>query len=399
MDFALTPAHEELRARAHAFASDCIRPKAAYFDAQEKTPWGLMRMAHERDLGPRALMPRCYGGGGVDPIGELILQEELTWGDAGIAISIMASGLAAAAILALGNEEQKMRYIGLLCEPGCLRIAAMGLTEPASGSESLVLSTTARKVPGGYVLDGTKQFCTNGGIADIHVVFATVDPRLGPAGIAAFVIENGAEGLHEGRKERKLGVRASHTAQLSFEECFVGEDARLGDPTPAGRRRGALGMIEMLAATRPVIAAGAIGIARAAFEVARDFTLHQIQSGVAAPTLEAVSSKLADMATELDAARLLTWRAAWMAHQGLPMNRGEGSMAKLYAGDLAMRTTAEAIQILGPAGCGSDYPAERFMRDAKLYQIWEGTAEIQRLIIGRCALRPRVDDHLSLRPS
>ncbi len=359
-----------------------------------------MSIAHELELGPNALMPRRYGGGGVDAVGELILQEELSWGDAGVAISIMASGLAAAAILALGTEEQKARYITMLCDSRQLRVAAMGLTEPESGSESLSLRVTAERAEGGYLLNGTKQFCTNGGIADVQVAFATTDPRLGPAGIAAFVIEKGAAGMRQGRKERKLGVRASHTAQVIFEDCFVREDARLGhDIDGTSKGPGAIGMIAMLEATRPVIAAGAIGIAQAAFELARDFTLEHRSTRAATSTHEAISSKLADMATELDAARLLAWRAAWMTQNAIPMHRGEGSMAKLYAGDLAMRTTVEAVQILGQVGCSKECPAERFMRDAKLYQIWEGTAEIQRLIIGRRALRPRNQDETASSPA
>jgi alkylation response protein AidB-like acyl-CoA dehydrogenase len=389
LDFTLTPEHEDLQARAHAFACEQIRPQAAYFDEHEQTPWELMKKAHDLELGPRAFLPRKYGGGGGDPVSELILQEELTWGDAGIAISIMASGLAATAILALGTEEQKERHISRLCDPTRLCIAAMGLTEPGSGSESLALKATATRIDGGYLLNGAKQFCTNGGIADIQVAFATTDPRLGPGGIAAFVIDRGTPGMCQGRKERKLGVRASHTAQVIFTDCFVAEDSRLGhQPDGASRGPGAVGMLTMLEATRPVIAAGAIGIARAAFELARDYTLEHRTSSDSVSVRDAVTFKLADMATELDAARLLAWRAAWMVQSAVPMHRGEGSMAKLYAGDLAMRATLEAVQILGLAGCGQTYPAERFMRDAKLYQIWEGTAEIQRMIIGRRALRP-----------
>jgi alkylation response protein AidB-like acyl-CoA dehydrogenase len=389
LDFTLTPGHEDLQARAHAFAREYIRPRAAYFDEHEQTPWELMKKAHELELAPRAFLPRTYGGGGGDPVGELILQEELTWGDAGIAISIMASGLAATAILALGTEEQKEHYLSRLCDPTYLCIAAMGLTEPDSGSESLGLKATATKVDGGYLLNGTKQFCTNGGIADIQVAFATTDPRLGPGGIAAFVIDQGTPGMCQGRKERKLGVRASHTAQVIFADCFVAEDARLGHrPDGTSQGPGAIGMLNMLEATRPVIAAGAIGIARAAFELARDYTLEHRNSSASVSIRDAVTFKLADMATELDAARLLAWRAAWMVQNDVPMRRGEGSMAKLYAGDLAMRAALEAVQILGLVGCGKAYPAERFMRDAKLYQIWEGTAEIQRMIIGRRALRP-----------
>jgi alkylation response protein AidB-like acyl-CoA dehydrogenase len=390
LDFTLTPEQEEIRRLAHEFAEREMRPRADYYDEHEETPWEVMRKAHELGIGPAAAFPEKYGGGGADIITELILQEELSWGDAGMAVSIMASGLAGAGILAMGTEEQKERYIGMLCDPKQLRIAAMGLTEPNSGSDALALQTTARRVDGGWVINGTKQFCTNGGIADLQVVFATVDRSLGPAGIAAFVVEKGNPGMRQGRKERKLGVRASHTAQVIFEDCFVADDARLGfDRHGNSAGPGAVGAMLMLEATRPAIAAGAVGIARAAFEFARDYALERQQFGRAIAKHQAIAFKLADMATQIDAARLLTWRAGWMASKGIPFSRGEGSMAKLFAGDIAMQVTIEAVQILGGYGYIKEYPVERFMRDAKIYQIWEGTAEIQRLVISRYLLGER----------
>ncbi len=290
----------------------------------------------------------------------------------------------------MGTEEQKERYISQLCDPKNLRIAAMGLTEPDSGSDSLALRTTATRVDGGYVLNGTKQFCTNGGIADLQVAFATTDRSAGPAGIAGFVIEKGNPGMRQGRKERKLGVRASHTAQVIFEDCFVPDDARLGfDRDGNATGPGAIGAMLMLEATRPAVAIGAIGIARAAFEFARDYSLEREQFGKPIAKHEAIAFKLADMATEIDAARLLAWRAGWMAQNGIPLGRGEGSMAKLFAGDMAMRVTVDAVQVLGGYGYIKEYPVERFMRDAKIYQIWEGTAEIQRLVISRYVLGER----------
>jgi acyl-CoA dehydrogenase len=390
LDFSLSKEQEEIRQLAHEFSEREIRPNADYFDEHEETPWEVMRKAHELGIGANAGFPAQYGGGGVDFISELIIQEELSWGDAGTAVAIMASGLAGAGILAMGTEEQKEKYIGALCDPKELRIAAMGLTEPGSGSDSLALSTTAKRVDGGYVLNGTKQFCTNGGIADIQVVFANTDKSAGPAGIAGFVIEKGNPGMRQGRKERKLGVRASHTAQVIMEDCFVPDDAMLGmDKSGKMTGPGAVGAMLMLEATRPAIAAGALGIARAAFEYARDYALEREQFGKPIAKHEAIAFKLADMATEVDAARLLTWRAGWMVSQGIPFGRAEGSMAKLYAGDTAMKVTVDAVQILGGYGYIKEYPVERFMRDAKIYQIWEGTAEIQRLVISRYILGER----------
>jgi acyl-CoA dehydrogenase len=390
LDFSLTREQEEIRDLAHEFAEKEMRPVADHYDEKEETPWDVMRKAHEVGLSPASGFPEEYGGAGLDLLTTLIVQEELAWGDAGIAISIGASGLAGAGIIAMGTEEQKKHYIGQLCDPKELKIAAMGLTEPNSGSDSLALETTATKVDGGYVLNGTKQFCTNGGIADIQVAFVTTDKSLGPAGIAGFVIEKGNPGMRQGRKERKLGVRASHTAQVIFEDCFVPEDARLGyDKEGNATGPGAVGAMLMLEATRPIIAAGAIGIARAAFEFARDYSMERVQFGKPIAKHEAIAFKLADMATDIDAARLLMLRAGWMAVNGIPYARGEGSMAKLFAGDMAMRVTVDAVQVLGGYGYIKDYPVERFMRDAKIYQIWEGTAEIQRLVISRYILGER----------
>jgi alkylation response protein AidB-like acyl-CoA dehydrogenase len=397
LDFSLTREQEEIRNLAHEFAEKEMRPVAERYDENEETPWEVMRKAHALGLDATASFPEQYGGGGIDLITNLIREEELSWGDAGIAVSIGATGLAGAAIIAMGTEEQKEKYITLLTDPKELRIGAMGLTEPNSGSDSLALETTATQVDGGYVLNGTKQFCTNGGIADVQVAFATTDKSLGPAGIAGFVIEKGTPGMRQGRKERKLGVRASHTAQVIFEDCFVPDDQRLGhDKSGRSTGPGAIGAMIMLEATRPMVAAGALGIARAAFEFARDYSLQRIAFGKPIAKHEAIAFKLADMATEIDAARLLTWRAGWMAMNGLPFSRGEGSMAKLFAGDMAMRVTVDAVQILGGYGYIKDYPVERFMRDAKIYQIWEGTAEIQRLVISRYVLGERT---ASARPS
>jgi acyl-CoA dehydrogenase len=346
LDFSLTPEQEEIRALVHEFAEKEMRPRADYHDEHEETPWEVMRKAHEIGIGPAAVFPTEYGGGGIDRVSELVLTEELSWGDAGMAVSIMASALGGAGIIAMGTEEQKHRYISQLCDPKQLKLAAMGLTEPDSGSDSLALRTTATRVDGGYLLNGTKQFCTNGGIADLQVVFATTDRSQGAAGIAGFVVEKGNPGMRQGRKERKLGVRASHTAQVILEDCFVPDDARLGfDREGNATGPGAIGAMLMLEATRPGIAAGAIGIARAAFEFARDYALEREQFGK--------------------------------------------PIAKLFAGDVAMRVTVDAVQVLGGYGYIKEYPVERFMRDAKIYQIWEGTAEIQRLVISRYVLGER----------
>jgi alkylation response protein AidB-like acyl-CoA dehydrogenase len=391
VDFSLTPEQEEIRALAHQFAEREIRPLAAEYDEREETPWPVIRKAQEVGLGAAAALPVEYGGGGLDHLTWLLVIEELAWGDAGIAVSITASSLAAAAILAMGSEEQKARYLGVLCDSKEVRLGALGLTEPESGSDSLALRTTAERVDGGYLLNGTKQFCTNGGIAEIQVIFATLDRNLGPAGVTAFVVEKDNPGMHQGRKERKLGVRASHTAQVILQDCFVAEGARLGfDASGQIRGPGASGAMATLDDTRPGVAAAALGIARAAFEYARDYALQREQFGKPIAGHQAIAFKLADMATEIDATRLLVWRAGWLASQGHGFPNAEGSMAKLMAGDVAMRTTVEALQVLGGYGYTKDHPVERWMRDAKIYQIWEGTAEIQRLVIARAVLGIRI---------
>jgi acyl-CoA dehydrogenase len=391
VDFSLTPEQEEIRALAHQFAEREIRPLAAEYDEREETPWQVIRKAQEVGLGAAAALPVEYGGGGLDHLTWLLVIEELAWGDAGIAVSITASSLAAAAILAMGSEEQKARYLGVLCDSTEVRLGALGLTELESGSDSLALRTTAERVDGGYLLNGTKQFCTNGGIAEIQVIFATLDRNLGPAGVTAFVVEKDNPGMHQGRKERKLGVRASHTAQVILQDCFVAEEARLGfDASGQIRGPGASEAMATLDYTRPGVAAAALGIARAAFEYARDYALQREQFGKPIASHQAIAFKLADMATEIDATRLLVWRAGWLASQGHGFPNAEGSMAKLMAGDVAMRTTVEALQVLGGYGYTKDHPVERWMRDAKIYQIWEGTAEIQRLVIARAVLGIRI---------
>jgi acyl-CoA dehydrogenase len=384
LDFTLTREQEEIRALAHEFAEKEIRPVAAHYDETEEFPWPVLNKAHELGLTPVASMPEAYGGGGLDSISNMLIAEELHWGCAGIAVAITSTGLAATAILATGSEAQKKRWIGEFCSSKSPVIGAMGLTEPGAGSDAMALQTTAGRVDGGYLLNGTKQFITNGGIADLHVIFATTDRSLGPAGIAAFVVEKGNPGLRMGRKEKKLGVRASHTAQVILEDCLVPVQNRLGgEPGDPEAGPGALGALLMLEHSRPAVAVGSIGIARAAYEFALDYATQRVAFGKPIIKHEGVGFKLADMAINIDAARLLAWRAGWMSQRGMLFSRAEGSMAKAFAADMAMQVTLDAVQILGGYGYIREYPVEKWMRDAKIYQIWEGTSEIQRLVITR----------------
>src|SRR5713101_561725 len=285
-----------------------------------------MKQAHELGLDTYSY-PEEYGGGGVsDMVTQMIVTEELTWGCAGIAIAISATGLCATAMQQCGTAEQKAKYMPMFCDPKQVVLGAMGLTESEAGSDVSAMKTTAKRVEGGYLLNGSKRFITNGGIADVHVIFATTDPSAGWGGIQAFVVDKGNPGLKAGKKERKMGVRASHTGEVILEDCFVPTENLLGGE----RGRGGIGVLKTLESTRPGVGAGALAIARAAHEFAR-----------------------------------------------------AASMAKLKAGDVAMAVTNDAIQILGGYGYIRDFPVEKWHRDAKIYQIWEGTAEIQRLVIAR----------------
>ncbi|WP_096181510.1 acyl-CoA dehydrogenase family protein [Effusibacillus lacus] len=385
MDFELTAEQREIQKLAHEFAEKEIRPAAPHYDETEEFPWEIVKKAHKIGLTTFSY-PEEFGGGGIDdPISSLLVSEELAWGCAGIAVAINGTHLPMAAIMAMGTPEQKKRWIPMMTDPEDCKIGAMGLTEPGAGSDVSSIQTTARREGDYYVLNGTKQFITNGGIADIHVVFATLDRGKGWGGVAAFLIDDKhTPGFSMGRKEKKMGVRASHTAQIIMEDVRVPVENRLGgEPGDPDHVPGYLGALKMLEHTRPGVAASALGIARAAYEYALGYAKERIQFGVPIIEHQAIAFKLADMATKIDAARLLVWRAGWLRHKGIGFKRGEGSMAKLFAGDVAMETTMEAIQILGGYGFIKEYPVEKWARDAKIYQIWEGTAEIQRLVISR----------------
>ena len=384
IDFSLTDEQKAMQKMAHEFAEKEIRPRAEEYDQSEEYPWDIVKKAAKLGL-THFGFPEEYGGGGVtDPVTHFIVAEELGWGCAGIGTAILSTGLAATAIMVMGTEEQKKKFIGRFCDPNNPLLGAMCLTEPEAGSDVSNISTTA--VPDGdeYVLNGTKCFITNGGIADVHVVFATTDKSLGWAGLACFIVDKDTPGLSMGKKEKKMGVRASHTAEVVMSDCRIPRANRLGgEPGEPGSTGGAFGAMAMLEHSRPGVGAIAVGIARAAFEYALDYSNKRIQFRKPINRHEGIGFKLADMATKIDAARLLVWRAGWMVNAGVPFQRGEGSMSKLFAGDVAMETTIDAIQILGGYGYMRDYPVEKWARDAKIYQIWEGTAEIQRLVISR----------------
>lgn len=403
VDFALTPEQEEMRDLAREFARREIRPAAAHYDEIEEPAWPVLEKANEIGLLSFGL-PEEYGGGGVPGgligVTNFVVMEELAWGCAAIATTIGSSIYAAGPILALGTEDQRRRFIPRFCDPGEVRLGAVGITEPGGGSDVAAMRTTYRRDGDGYVLDGTKCFITNGGIADVHIVFAVDRPGAGWGGMAAFIVEKGTPGLAMGKVERKLGVRASHTAEVVLDGCRVPLENRLGGE-PAGRagaggdgdEGGGGGLsgnpLFLLQYSRMVYAATAVGLARAAYEYALDYAGERESFGKPIAAHQAVGAKLADMAMAVDAARLLVWRAGWMIDAGLPLSRAEGSMAKCHSADVAVQVTQEAVQILGGHGYTRDHPVEKWYRDAKVFQIWEGTNEIQRQIIARALTSPR----------
>jgi acyl-CoA dehydrogenase len=391
MDFALNDEQREFKDRCRAFARDVIRPAARRHDEEESTPWEVIEEARRQGFGTLESLQR----NAADPEGQLqvISAEEFHWGCAGTALAINGSGLAAAGIASSGTPEQIAQWV-----PECfgsgeeIKLGAYAVTEPQAGSDVKSLKTTARRDGDEWVLNGTKVFITNGGIADVHVVVATVDPSLGTRGQASFVVGKGTPGLSQGKKESKLGIRASHTAEVILEDCRVpaenllGGEEKLEKKLQRGREgkksRGAdaLATFEI---TRPIVGASALGIAQAAYEWTLEYLDGRSEGGTPLLQLQRVQQTLADVATEIEAARLLVQRAAWMGRNGIPMRGGQGSMSKLKAGDVTMWATTTLMDLVGPDAWSVESPLEKFFRDAKIYQLFEGTAEIQRMVISR----------------
>jgi acyl-CoA dehydrogenase len=392
--FELTQDQKDIRDWVHGFAADVMRPAAAEWDEKEQTPWPVIQEAAKIGL---------YGFEGLaqfwaDPSGLTlpIVNEELFWGDGGIGMAIMGTSLAVAAIFGQGTGEQIGQWI-----PRCfgtedeIKVAAFCSSEPNAGSDVSAIRTTAKfdEAAGEWVLNGQKAWATNGGIADVHVVIASVDRELGSRGHAAFVVPmSEVDGITQGAKVSKHGLRASHTADVYLDDARIPADYVLGgkeklDERLARVREGKRGKsqaaMQTFEASRPTVAAQALGIARAAYEYALEYAGEREQFGRKIVENQAVAFTLARMRLEIDAARLLVWRAAWMGRNGVPFTAGEGSMSKLKAGEVAVWVTERAIQILGGNGYTREYPVERWHRDAKIYDIFEGTAEIQQLVIAR----------------
>src|SRR6201996_5282806 len=383
----------EMRDWLHGFAESVIRPAAAEWDEREETPWPVLEEAAKIGLYSLDFYAQQYLEG--SGLGIPIAFEELFWGDAGIGLALAGSSLAALAVVANGTPEQ----VGEWCPqmfggPGDVKLGALCSSEPAEGREDGAIKTRAvyDATADTWVLNGVKTWATNGGIANVHVVVASVDPELGTRGQASFIVPPGTQGLSMGQKFRKHGIRASHTAEVVLSDarvpgrCVVGGRERLEERLARvreGGRGGEQAAMKTFEASRPGVAAMAVGVARAATEYPTEYARDRVQFGHPIGQNQGVAFMLADMQSSVDAARLLTWRAAWMARQNKPFTHAEGSMGKLVAGETAVRVTEQAIQILGGNGYTREYPVERWHRDAKIFTIFEGTSEIQRMIIGR----------------
>ncbi|MCL4413336.1 MAG: acyl-CoA dehydrogenase family protein [Actinobacteria bacterium] len=394
-DFSLELNEDQLQVQkwVHDFAESVIRPAAHEWDEREETPWPIIEEAAKIGLYSFDFVANAF----TDPTGLLmpVVNEELTWGDAGIALAILGSTLGLAGIFANGTPEQLMEWAPqCFGTPDDLKLAAFCVSEPDAGSDVSSLRTRAvyDEAKDEWVVNGTKTWITNGGIANTHVVVASVDPELGARGQASFVVPEGTPGVTMGQKFKKMGIRASHTAEVIFDDCRVPGRCLLGGKEKLdaklarareGQRSSGQAAMKTFEATRPAVGAQAVGIARAAYEYSLDYAKERKQFGRPIIDNQGIAFKIADMKTRVDASRLLVWRAAWMGATGKPFEAGEGSMSKLFAGETAVWVTEQAIQILGGAGYVREHPVERWHRDAKIYTIFEGTSEIQRLIIAR----------------
>ncbi len=374
VDFTLTEEQEAVRKLARDFAVNEMRPVARHYDEAEEFPWPIVEKAHELGL-INALIPEEYGGVGADKLTECLIAEELFYGCAGMGTSLMANSLALTPIILAGTDEQKRRFLTPFTEKPIM--ASFCLTEPGAGSDAASLRTRAVRDGDHYILNGTKQFITNGSVASLYVVFATVNPELRHKGIIALVVERDTPGVSIGKVEHKMGQRASDTAQVVFEDVRVPVENRLGEEGEGWKIA-----MRTLDSSRPGIAASAVGIAQAAFDDAVKYAMERQQFGQPIANFQAIQFMLADMAIKIETARLAVWKAAWLWDRGQPSAKAS-SIAKAYATDIAMEVTTDAVQIFGGYGYTREFMVEKYMRDAKLMQIYEGTNQIQRLVIAR----------------
>jgi alkylation response protein AidB-like acyl-CoA dehydrogenase len=374
MDFSLTPEQKALQKTVHQFAADEIRPVAREYDEKGEFAWEVVRKAAKLGLTCSGV-PEEYGGPGLGMLDNVIIIEELGWGCVGIASAVALNQIAVLPLLLAGNEEQKREYLTRLTDQDHPRLCAFGLTEPEAGSDAASLRTRAVREGDEYVINGQKCFITNGGVADFYTIFATVDPDKKYRGITAFLVDADTPGFSVGKIEHKMGMRASQTAELIFEDMRVPASNVL-----RGEGEGFYVAMETLDTSRPGVGAIGVGLARAAFEEALAYSKQRVQFGKPICRQQAIAFMLADMATKIDYARLLCYRAAWMLDQGMNAVK-ESSMAKYVGTDVAMEVCNDAVQIHGGYGYMKDYLVEKLFRDAKILQIVEGTNQIQRLVL------------------
>ncbi|EMA7400153.1 MULTISPECIES: acyl-CoA dehydrogenase AcdA [Bacillus] len=375
MHFKLSEEHEMIRKMVRDFAKNEVAPTAAERDEEERFDRELFDQMAE--LGLTGIpWPEEYGGIGSDYLAYVIAIEELSRVCASTGVTLSAhTSLAGWPIFKFGTEEQKQKFLRPMAEGK--KIGAYGLTEPGSGSDAGGMKTIAKRDGDHYVLNGSKIFITNGGIADIYVVFALTDPESKQRGTSAFIVESDTPGFSVGKKESKLGIRSSPTTEIMFEDCRIPVENLLGE-----EGQGFKIAMQTLDGGRNGIAAQAVGIAQGALDASVEYARERHQFGKPIAAQQGIGFKLADMATDVEAARLLTYQAAWLESEGLPYGK-ESAMSKVFAGDAAMKVATEAVQVFGGYGYTKDYPVERYMRDAKITQIYEGTQEIQRLVISR----------------
>ena len=402
-DFSLSLNEDQLQIKdwIHQFAVDVMRPNAHEWDEREEFPWPIVQEAAKNGLyGLDFLMSAM-----ADPTALTmpVAIEEMFWGDAGLGMAIMGSGLAAAGISGNGTPEQMMEWVPQCYgTPDDVKLGAFCVSEPDAGSDVSSLRTRAvyDEATDEWVINGTKAWITNGGIANIHVVVAAVDPELKGRGQASFVIPPNTKGLSMGQKYKKHGIKASHTSEVVLDDvrvpgrCLLGGkeklDAKIARAREGGHSAGGQPAMKTFEATRPAVGAQALGVARAAYEYALDYAKERVAFGKPIIMNQAIAFKLANMATEIDASRLLIWRASWLSKNG-GFKNAEGSMSKYKASETAVRVTEDAIQILGGYGYTREYPVERWHRDAKIHTIFEGTSEIQQLVIARAISGLRIE--------
>jgi acyl-CoA dehydrogenase len=383
ISFELTEEQKALRELAHEFAEKEIRPRQGAYDEHSTHPADVLAKAHEVGL-LNLHVPEAYGGLGLSCFDGMLVNEELNWGCSGIGTTLAANGLGAGPVLIFGSDEQKKRYLVPLIEEPLL--ISFGLTEPNAGSDVSGIQTTALRKGDEYVINGSKMFITNAGHAEWIVLFAKTDPSAsGHQGLSAFVVPAKLDGVSHEKHLDKMGQRSTDTSAIAFHDVVVPAANRIGE-----EGEGFKIAMTVLDFTRPGTAIGAVGVARAAYEHAKAYSLERVQFGTPIAMNQGINFLIADMATKIEASRLLSWQAAWMIDAGYGRKSTlYSSMAKRFAADTAMEVTTDAVQVFGGYGYMKEYPVEKLMRDAKLFQIYEGTSQIQRLVIARELLMPR----------